>query len=189
MCVRRPVFKSVTVIGLAVLLFLAPITVQAAEDWRKLMKLYGTEIPKTGEIVSLKMAIVNIASSPDQLQIISGTVTKVCRKKGCWMILSDKGSHARITFKDYEFFVPPKTGRVKSIVYGKLIETKGLGHHRILKDSEVINNCLKFVTENNNENQNSLSAKKYTVFMDMEGAFDLFKITQQQTMSNSLKHL
>jgi len=38
------------------------------------------------------------------------------------MILTDEANHARITFKDYEFFVPARTGRVNAIVYGKLTE-------------------------------------------------------------------
>ncbi|MEE2788135.1 MAG: DUF4920 domain-containing protein [Myxococcota bacterium] len=39
---------------------------------------------------------------------IDGKVKAVCRKKGCWMTLTgtDKTSVARITFKDYGFFVP-----------------------------------------------------------------------------------
>lgn len=86
------------------------------------MEQYGREVPEAGEIATLKTAIENIAAPRDQLQKISGIVTKVCRKKGCWMILTDEVSHARITFKDYEFFVPSKTGRVKTVVYGKLTE-------------------------------------------------------------------
>ena len=39
---------------------------------------------------------------------VGGTVKAVCRKKGCWMTLSgtEGTSVARITFKDYGFFVP-----------------------------------------------------------------------------------
>jgi hypothetical protein len=37
---------------------------------------------------------------------IAGTVTDVCQKKGCWMVVSDGTSQMRITFKDYGFFVP-----------------------------------------------------------------------------------
>lgn len=94
----------------------------AAEEWRESMTLYGKDIPEAGEIVSLKTSIENLVVAQNQLQKISGVVTKVCQKKGCWMILTDAGSHARITFKDYEFFVPVTTGRVKAVVYGKLAE-------------------------------------------------------------------
>lgn len=37
---------------------------------------------------------------------IQGTISDVCQKKGCWMVISDGNSQMRITFKDYGFFVP-----------------------------------------------------------------------------------
>lgn len=104
------------------MLLLLQTTVQGVEDRGESMVLYGQPVPKTGEVVNLTTAITNMASSQGQLQKISGVVTKVCRKKGCWMILTDDGSHARITFKDYKFFVPEDTGRVSAVVYGKLTE-------------------------------------------------------------------
>lgn len=38
---------------------------------------------------------------------ISGTVSSVCKKKGCWMTLkATDGQEMRVTFKDYGFFMP-----------------------------------------------------------------------------------
>lgn len=105
-----------------VALLLVQTAVQGMENQRESMALYGKAIPETGEVVNLKAAIANMAVSQGQLQKISGVVTKVCKKKGCWMILTDDVSHARITFKDYAFFVPADTGRVKAVVYGELTE-------------------------------------------------------------------
>ena len=98
--------------------------VHSVEDQYKTMQLYGNKIPDTGAVITLKSAIENMSTAQNQLQKISGTVTKVCRKKGCWMILTDNNNHARITFKNYEFFVPSTTGRVNAIVYGELSETQ-----------------------------------------------------------------
>ncbi len=44
----------------------------------------------------------------DELECkVSGVVDAVCQKKGCWMELkNEKGENVRVTFKDYEFFVP-----------------------------------------------------------------------------------
>ena len=61
----------------------------------------GQAVPEEGEIVNLTTVIAKIGESTGHLQKVSGVVTKVCRKKGCWMILTDEGSHARITFKHY----------------------------------------------------------------------------------------
>lgn len=37
---------------------------------------------------------------------VTGTVTEVCKVKGCWMMLRDASSLVRVTFKDYGFFMP-----------------------------------------------------------------------------------
>ena len=49
---------------------------------------------------------------------VKGKVDKVCQAKGCWMALKGpSGKHsARITFKDYAFFVPKDImGRTASV--------------------------------------------------------------------------
>ena len=58
---------------------------------------------------------------------VAGTVSAVCRKKGCWMILAGEkaGSTARITFKDYGFFVPLDSAGSKGVVEG-VVEVKTL---------------------------------------------------------------
>ena len=37
---------------------------------------------------------------------IVGKVKEVCSVKGCWMIVQQGGKKARVTFKDYGFFMP-----------------------------------------------------------------------------------
>lgn len=37
---------------------------------------------------------------------IVGNVKEVCSVKGCWMIVTGGGKKARVTFKDYGFFMP-----------------------------------------------------------------------------------
>ena len=36
---------------------------------------------------------------------ITGTVSDVCQKMGCWMVISDEDKHMRIMTKDHKFFV------------------------------------------------------------------------------------
>lgn len=57
------------------------------------------------------ISLDDVAAKPDafadKTTMISGKVTTVCQKKGCWLSLkSDKGTVARVTFKDYGFFAP-----------------------------------------------------------------------------------
>jgi len=84
---------------------------------------FGATMPQAGEAISLKQAIANIDSYADGEMIkVQGEVTEVCQAKGCWMILVDGDSYARITFEDYGFFVPIETSMQRTVVYGLLSE-------------------------------------------------------------------
>ena len=115
---RKQLFR----LPISITFLLFQTAVQGAQEGEEPKTFYGQAAPEAGKVVHLSTAITQIGESTGHLQKISGVVTKVCRKKGCWMILTDEGSHARITFKDYAFFVPADTGRVNAVVYGKLTE-------------------------------------------------------------------
>ncbi len=83
---------------------------------------FGAGIPLEGEVVSLKQAIASFDGGGDNFIKVKGQVTEVCQAKGCWMILVDGDSYARITFEDYGFFVPIETSMQRSLVYGVLSE-------------------------------------------------------------------
>ena len=53
---------------------------------------------------------------------IETRITKVCQKKGCFMIATNGGQAIRISFKDYAFFVPTDTGGKTVTLTGTLIE-------------------------------------------------------------------
>ncbi|MFO0723265.1 MAG: DUF4920 domain-containing protein [Myxococcota bacterium] len=57
----------------------------------------------------------------------SGTISRVCARKGCWMELAAAGQDhgIRITFKDYGFFVPTDSQGAKATVEGT-VEVKKL---------------------------------------------------------------
>ncbi|MEK7858841.1 MAG: DUF4920 domain-containing protein [Elusimicrobiota bacterium] len=68
--------------------------------------------------------------------LLSGKVLKVCKKKGCWLVLGDDKRSVRVTFKDYAFFVPKdsteKQARVQGILKEELLSVKDARH--FLKD-------------------------------------------------------
>lgn len=50
---------------------------------------------------------------------IRGKVEEVCQKKGCWMVMKlGNGEVMRITFKDYQFFVPKDLAGKEVVVDG-----------------------------------------------------------------------
>ncbi|MFT6094593.1 MAG: hypothetical protein ACJA2Q_002498 [Pseudohongiellaceae bacterium] len=83
---------------------------------------FGSEMPAIGEIQSLKQAIAANITDANGMLKIEGQITEVCQAKGCWMILVDGDSYARVTFEDYAFFVPMATSMQRSVVYGTLTE-------------------------------------------------------------------
>lgn len=77
---------------------------------------HGEKMPE-GNPVGLSHAIQIAKSDP---QKITGEITQVCQKKGCFMVLTDGSDFARVTFKDYGFFVPMDSASKEAVVYGEL---------------------------------------------------------------------
>jgi hypothetical protein len=90
-------------------------------------KAFGAAMPAAGDAVTLTQAIdrldSRLNSSAESLVKIQGQITEVCQAKGCWMILVDGDTYARVTFEDYGFFVPIDTSMQRSVVYGVLTES------------------------------------------------------------------
>ncbi len=78
---------------------------------------HGTNMP-VGESLGLSQAIESASS--DESVKIKGQITEVCQKKGCFMVLTDGQNFARVTFKDYGFFVPKDSATHDAVVYGVL---------------------------------------------------------------------
>jgi|JI10StandDraft_1071094.scaffolds.fasta_scaffold31243_5 hypothetical protein len=62
---------------------------------------------------------------------VTGKIGSVCKKKGCWMTLNGQTNTAvaRITFKDYGFFVPLDAE-------GKLATLEGVVEAKVLGEAE-----------------------------------------------------
>lgn len=94
---------------------------------------FGSAMPESGDAISLKQAIAQLEAGEMTGDVkVAGQVTEVCQAKGCWMILVDGDSYARVTFKDYGFFVPIETSMQQSLVYGQISElhlSEDQAHH------------------------------------------------------------
>lgn len=76
-------------------------------------------------------AIAHVDSTPAK---VTGVVTTVCQKKGCWMTMDvGHGESMRITFKDYGFFVPKdcagKTVVIEGMAYRQVTPVEELRHY------------------------------------------------------------
>lgn len=81
---------------------------------------YGEAMPEEGNPISLERAISAASENGRYTGKIRARITEVCRKKGCFMVLTDGEYTARVVFKDYGFFVPKDTVSAMSTVYGDL---------------------------------------------------------------------
>ena len=81
----------------------------------------GDALP-AGDIITLDQ----VATKPDAFSgkevLVSGQASAVCQVKGCWMVLSGgkSTSLARVTFKDYAFFVPKDVKGMKAKMVGEV---------------------------------------------------------------------
>ena len=89
---------------------------------------FGGEVPVNGDPVSLREAIGSIEEAEGEFIKIRGQITEVCQAKGCWMILVDGDTYARITFEDYGFFVPTETSMQRTVIFGQLSQRTLSGH-------------------------------------------------------------
>lgn len=106
-----------TVSGLmSPLLFAVATTLALPQVAMAAAKTFGSKITlKT--VTPLSEALSSFERYKDLEVLTTGTVAKVCEKKGCWMTVKTDASDVRVTFKDYAFFVPAsiagKTARLQ----------------------------------------------------------------------------
>lgn len=79
---------------------------------------FGDSITTDGATEATQL--ISLLEAKDSIPVkLSGKITNVCQKKGCWMKM-DLGNNQslRVTFKDYAFFVPKDAGGKEVIVEG-----------------------------------------------------------------------
>ncbi|MEQ8525618.1 DUF4920 domain-containing protein [Gracilimonas sp.] len=69
-------------------------------------EVFGSEIDEWSEARSLASIIESEEDISGKEVTLETQVAKVCQKKGCFFVANQDGYSARITFKDYGFFIP-----------------------------------------------------------------------------------
>ncbi len=62
----------------------------------------------------------SLTAKPETAIQVTGTIDKVCKKKGCWMVLKDGESQARVLMKNYGFTVPLNSAGKQAAVEGTI---------------------------------------------------------------------
>lgn len=100
--------------GFTVLILIAVQALSQETAVQQEWKSYGKGV-RLEKITPLKTLLARKPTMPQKEVAVAGVVTEVCQKRGCWMVVNDGGSHVRVEFEDYGFFVPwdSKGKRVK----------------------------------------------------------------------------
>jgi len=101
-----------------------------AQDTKKVIKLsepvrvtdnfeiYGTNIEEYEKPKSLTEVLTDDEKS--STVVVNTSIAEVCEKKGCFFIAQEGDYSARITFKDYDFFVPTDSEGKEVTIIGEL---------------------------------------------------------------------
>ncbi len=80
--------------------------------------IFGSALPESGTLLSLGELISNDDKYLDQEVLVATRIAKVCQKKGCFFVAQEGASSARVTFKDYGFFIPTDSGGKNVVILG-----------------------------------------------------------------------
>lgn len=80
---------------------------------------YGLEPMPEGPATPVSSALAEFDAHAQGRQKFSGRIVEVCQKKGCWVVLEDAGTSARVMMHDHQFDVP-KDATGPAVVFGQL---------------------------------------------------------------------
>lgn len=69
-------------------------------------EVFGAEVSSWNESIALNELISDAEAFTNKEITLETEVAEVCEKKGCFFVANDGSNSARITFKDYGFFIP-----------------------------------------------------------------------------------
>lgn len=93
-------------------------------------EVFGTKVAPIHDPVSLSELIANDEAYQGKEVFVETRVAKVCQKKGCFFIAQDGDKSARVSFKDYGFFVPTDTG-------GKTVKLVGTFSKKTITEAQA----------------------------------------------------
>jgi len=120
----------------------APAGVHAAEGVIRLSEpvettehyeVFGSRVAQVGDPRGLAEVVADGEAYAGKEVFVTAEVAQVCQRKGCFLIAQDGDAVARVTFKDYGFFVPTDSGGKRVTIVGtfdrKVISEKQARHY------------------------------------------------------------
>ncbi len=110
----------------------------------------GTEFDRTLAMTQEKAneLVASFDGNPTELSF-STEITGACQTKGCWMTVDAAGKQIRVSFKDYDFFVPLDSEGHQTTVNGTLyydtLTVAQLKHYAM--DANASDDSINSITE------------------------------------------
>ena len=89
-----------------------PVSITASHE------VFGAMLPDGGTPMSLGDLIKDNDKYQDQEVLLATRIAKVCQKKGCFFVAQAGPATARVSFKDYGFFIPSDSGGKNVVLLG-----------------------------------------------------------------------
>jgi len=91
-----------------------PVTVTESYE------VYGSALEEPKEVSTLSEVLSAMKDENEKVISTKASIAEVCEKKGCFFVAQDGDMTARITFKDYAFFIPTDSQGKEVTIVGTL---------------------------------------------------------------------
>ena len=87
-------------------------------------EVFGAMPDESGTPVTLQELVRDKHRYMDSDVLVTTRIEKVCQKKGCFFVAQDGDAVARVTFKDYSFFIPTDSAGKQVTLSGTFTQTE-----------------------------------------------------------------
>jgi len=108
----------------------APVRLSEPVEVTDRFETFGVPMPEAARTMTLSELIAAGDEYVDREIVVETRIAKVCQKKGCFFIAHEGADSARVTFKDYGFFIPTNAG-------GKTVRVAGVLTRSEVSDKEA----------------------------------------------------
>jgi hypothetical protein len=108
----------------------APVRLSEPVEVTDRFETFGVPMPEAARTMTLSELIAAGDEYVDREIVVDTRIAKVCQKKGCFFIAHEGADSARVTFKDYGFFIPTNAG-------GKTVRVAGVLTRSEVSDKEA----------------------------------------------------
>lgn len=86
------------------------------------LEVFGSPMSADGETIALAELLAAAQDNLGKTVRVDARIGKVCQKKGCFFIAQDGAASARVSFKDYSFFVPTDVSGRQVTLHAELVQ-------------------------------------------------------------------